>query len=225
MKIVAIGDTHGRKDWKKIVEAHPDADKIVFIGDYFDTHDDIFDSEILANFKEIVDLKRHHMGKVVLLIGNHDFHYLAGITEHYSGYNRNKAFEYQQALEGAITDGLMQMAFAANGHLFSHAGVTKTWATKNGATTEASINKLFDDNRQAFCFSGMNPYGDDVTNSPIWVRPGSLEKDALEGYVHVVGHTQVKGIIISSNIILIDTLGQSGQYLIINDGIPSPHKA
>ena len=33
MKIVALGDTHGRYNWKDIVAKESDADKIVFIGD------------------------------------------------------------------------------------------------------------------------------------------------------------------------------------------------
>ncbi|MFM7767039.1 MAG: hypothetical protein ACKO9S_04160 [Bacteroidota bacterium] len=35
-KIVAIGDIPGRDVWKKIVKSHQDADRIIFIGDYFD---------------------------------------------------------------------------------------------------------------------------------------------------------------------------------------------
>ena len=36
-KVIVLGDTHGRDIWKKIVEANPDADLFIFIGDYFDS--------------------------------------------------------------------------------------------------------------------------------------------------------------------------------------------
>lgn len=41
MKIVAIGDIHGRDIWEDIVKKEHDADKIVFVGDYFDTRDNM----------------------------------------------------------------------------------------------------------------------------------------------------------------------------------------
>lgn len=35
MKIVCLGDTHGRTHWKNIVAKETDADKIIFIGELF----------------------------------------------------------------------------------------------------------------------------------------------------------------------------------------------
>ena len=39
MKYILIGDIHGRTQWKKIVEKEKDADKFIFLGDYFDPYD------------------------------------------------------------------------------------------------------------------------------------------------------------------------------------------
>ena len=36
-KIVVIGDIHGRAIWRKIVDDNPDADRFIFLGDYFDS--------------------------------------------------------------------------------------------------------------------------------------------------------------------------------------------
>jgi hypothetical protein len=44
------------------------------------------------------------------------------------------------------------------------------------------------------------------------------------GITCVVGHTTVKEIGISERLILIDTLGISEEYLIINDGVPEKGK-
>jgi len=39
MKTIILGDTHGRDLWKQIVEIENDADRIIFLGDYFDSFD------------------------------------------------------------------------------------------------------------------------------------------------------------------------------------------
>ena len=71
MKIIAIGDLHGRTLWKYIV-SKVDFDVVVFIGDYFDTHENISPVQQIENFKELLDYKKQLPEKVVLLFGNHD---------------------------------------------------------------------------------------------------------------------------------------------------------
>jgi hypothetical protein len=47
------------------------ADKIVFIGDYFDTHHaGVSGNKQLVNFKEILAFKREHPEQVVMLFGS-----------------------------------------------------------------------------------------------------------------------------------------------------------
>ena len=76
MKLIALGDIHGRNIWKQILAKEDNFDKIVFIGDYFDSKDGISVLQEIENFKEILELKKKFKDKVVLLFGNHDFHYL-----------------------------------------------------------------------------------------------------------------------------------------------------
>jgi hypothetical protein len=88
---------------------------------------------------------------------------------------------------------------------------------------ETAINALFLSRPQAFDFTtGANydMYGDDVTQTPIWVRPNSLLEDRVPGYIQVVGHTQQRHITLSTDVILIDALGATGEYLAINNGLP-----
>lgn len=219
MKITALGDIHGRAIWKQIVEENMDSDKIVFQGDYFDTHENISVKEQMENFADIAQFKRFYPDKVVLLFGNHDFHYLRGIgmEETYSGYNAYAAPAISILLHRELE--CMQMCFAHKELLFSHAGVTKTWKDRNEVETPEDINELFVHKPRAFKFtSGINqdPYGDDITQSPIWVRPRSLEEDGLTDFIHIVGHTTVPIIKQEENIILIDALPR--QYLVWEDG-------
>ena len=233
MKIVALGDTHGRLNWKDIVAKELESsDKIVFIGDYFDTHDDVSPEQQITNFMDILEFKVANMDKVVLLIGNHDFHYLSGINESYSGFQYGWSKSFNEILEPALAEGLMQMCYVHDKYVFTHAGVTNTWCLTHKVNRlpnkiEDSINELFKTNKYAFYFQMGHNYsqsGDDVTQSPIWVRIPSLFNDGVDGFTFVVGHSTLKELTITDKIIGIDTLGVTGEYLIIEDNIAKSSK-
>lgn len=225
MKIVALGDTHGRSKWKEIVVEQKDADMIVFIGDYFDAKDGGYSANRqIENFKEIVQFKRDNPSKVVLLIGNHDFHYLNGVNETYSSYQFGYAKDINSVLQPAVDEGLLQMCYQYSSYFFSHAGLTKTWANNNNIdmnNLEDSVNELFRNDITKFKFTmGDNDSygGNDITQTPIWVRPQSLVKDMVDDIICIVGHTQVKGVTVmeEDNLILIDCLGTSDEYLVLD---------
>jgi predicted phosphodiesterase len=226
MKIVALGDTHGRVIWKEIVEKEKDADMIVFIGDYFDTHHSgVSGNKQLVNFKEILEFKRANPNKVIMLTGNHDFHYMRGIGENYSGYQAGYAIDFGEAIHDALSDDSLQMCWVHDKYVFTHAGVTKTWAWANEIDVNnlaQSINDLFKFKPNKFKFTvgpRWDNYGDDITQTPIWVRPESLHNDILSDITCVVGHTTQESIKINNDIILIDTLGTSQEYLVIENNI------
>ena len=81
-KAFIVPDVHGRAFWIKAKEALSDEtiDKIVFLGDYFDPYDDeeeyISDEKLIDSFNQIVQMKKENPEKIVLLLGNHDIHYL-----------------------------------------------------------------------------------------------------------------------------------------------------
>lgn len=234
MKTIAIGDTHGRNIWQDIVNKElGSSDKIIFLGDYFDTHDNISAIEQIHNFKEILEVKRNYPNKIVLLIGNHDYHYLKGISEHYSGYQNFKTLDIQVILHEALDENLLQMCYIEGNYIFTHAGLSKTWCQKNlGVNTftdnivlQQAVNDLFKYQPNSFRFTSGKNYsstGNDITQSPIWIRPESLGQDKLDGYEFVVGHTQVPRLMLNQtgifkNIIQIDCLGYAKEYLIINN--------
>jgi predicted MPP superfamily phosphohydrolase len=237
MKIIILGDTHGRPFWKQIVDSQQ-FDKIIFLGDYFDTRDSYTGQDQLRNFLEIVAYKIENPDKVILLCGNHDFHYMPipmSIGERYSGFQRGYSYQFKDALEGAKD--VLQAAHIEGEYLFTHAGVTKTWLkdTMNlkfddevflATELDDYINDVFKYSPKYFLFRGVDPYGNNVTQSPIWVRPESLMEDSVDNYKQVVGHTSV-GIInpdgIYGKFFFIDALG-SNEYLIIKDGIPKANK-
>lgn len=220
MKIIAIGDIHGREDWKAVFKTTR-ADQYVFIGDYFDTHGTETAHQQMENFKRIIETKKELPNKVTLLLGNHDFHYLkeAG-DDRYSGFQDHHQEMIRDLLERAIVEDQIQVAYEADGVLYTHAGVTKTWL-KDHATqgTALPINILFKNRPEAFRFAkeGHSLHGDDPCQGPLWVRPDSLLGDKGVGK-QVVGHTQQEHVLIKDGVAFIDTLGTSKEYLVVEDG-------
>ena len=235
MKTIALGDTHGRLSWKEILEKNKDANKVIFIGDYFDTRTGgVSGTRQITIFKEILALKEAEPEKFILLFGNHDFHYIKNIGEDYSGYQYGLAKDIGEAIHYAIDNKLVQMCHLQNEFFFSHAGLTKTWCerylgtkTPNLETLEKTINELFYTQPECFKFmpnvgDNMDMSGDDITQSPIWVRPASLIADMVDGIRCVVGHTQVSRLGLNeklSKLILIDCLGYTNEYLVIENNL------
>jgi len=225
MKTVILGDTHGRRHWEQIViDEAPD--RVIFIGDYFDAYDDYTAVEQMHNFKEIIEYKESGKAEVIILIGNHDYHYMRGITEHYSGYQAGARPAIEQLLYENRQH--MQMAYGMNGFIFTHAGVSYDWLQLHGYDNESNlidwINDMWKYKPNAFAFVGRDPYGDSKISSPIWIRPYSLQqanRDTLrDQFIQVVGHTtqgkiDTEGKSTGGRYYYIDTLGTSGQYMVL----------
>lgn len=237
MKHIILGDTHGRAYWKYVVHTQ-EFDKIVFLGDYFDSWD-IPGEEQIKNFQDIIRYKRDNPEKVVLLIGNHDYHYIPDCVDYgnYSGFQRRYQFQIRHMLRTDLE--VMQMAYEFGNYLCTHAGVTKTWMNTcyeltdgwaQDMGTDEFINDMFKFKPDLFRFTGNDPYGDDPTQGPIWVRPQSLNEDAIDR-IHIVGHTGMKQIASEpvrfrerGSGFFIDTLGTSKECLIVTDKGPATIK-
>lgn len=232
MRVVVLGDTHGRTLWKEIIDKER-PDKVIFIGDYFDTHDDISLEQQIANFKEIMRIKLAFGNKMVNLIGNHDLHYFPEVGENgTSGYQRSAAKEIGELLDKHKRD--LQMCYQMDEFLFTHAGVSSVFMDEkfgpDGWTVEGIqplLNELWIKNPKAFNFNGLySNTGDEVMQTPVWIRPMSLLKanreTLREKVIQVVGHTtmhriDIEGKATGGRYYFIDTLGTSGEYLIIED--------
>lgn len=235
MKIIVLGDTHGRTTWKEIIEKEKDYDKLIFLGDYFDTKEQISQKDQLSNFLEILQLKSAQPDKVILLLGNHDFHYIPGIDEHYSGYNPTLAVEIGMSLKSAIDNDLVQIChqekIGLRTYFFSHAGLTNTWLNSTNYSESIFLfpkylNDLIKYKPFLFKFRigrNFSNTGDDITQGPLWVRIPSLVKDQYKGddpnFIQIIGHTSMKTISFLDNVVMIDTLGSEKSYLCITQTI------
>lgn len=225
MKTIFIGDIHGLDVWKNIIRTEK-PDRVVFMGDYFDSFD-ISPTEQQYNFKEIIEFKEKGECEVIMLVGNHDYHYYPG-GEQYSGYQYGPAPLIRQLLEENKHH--LQMCYLMDNILCSHAGIGYDWlVTQNGYSDEPIdefVNDIWKYRPNNFMFYGLDPYGDSKTQTPIWIRPLSLlrgNRDTFlkEKYIQIVGHTQVnmidmKGKATGGKYYLIDAL-DIGEYLIYED--------
>ena len=238
MKTVIIGDIHGRSTWKLIYEMEK-PDRFIFVGDYFDSFD-IKGVDQLSNFQDIIAFKESNKCEVILLIGNHDYHYFPEIGDTgTSGYQHLFAPSIQYVVDQSRNH--LKMAYQMDEFLFTHAGVSSVFMDqvfgKDGWKVEnlaIDLNEMFKYKPKTFEFGEMlhyntyrDPYGDNEAQSSIWIRPRSLmkaNKDTLRKQViQVFGHTEIdqidtKGGATGGRYYNIDCLGTSGQYMIINDG-------
>jgi len=219
MEVLVIGDIHGLETWKQLVS--DEYDKIIFMGDYFDSFD-IDSAAQVNNFLDILKYKESNE-KVELLTGNHDFQYFPDFGERYSG---RQSGVWPIKIREVLKSAPLKMCHIHDNFLFTHAGVTKTWCEENQIDTEnleQSINDRHKYKSFSFCFVKLgpggrfsNPYGNDIFQSPIWVREKSLHNDGLPGYHQIVGHTPQSLIRKERNVTFVDCLPH--QCLIIEDG-------
>ena len=242
-KTIFIGDIHGRSTWKEIIQAEQ-PDRVVFVGDYFDSFD-IPGIDQLHNFKEILAYKRSADIEVILLIGNHDHHYLQ-VGETYSGYQPAMQWDFCAELRSAIgqtrwaTSRDLQIAYQLDNLLVSHAGISSVWLDKHlpDTTPESFIddlNDLYEFKPVTYNFAGHDPYGNSKESSPIWIRPGALMKAnrntwLKESFIQIYGHTANDKIDMvhfkkaaGEKYLCIDAL-EDGWYLVYQDQKLTPVK-
>jgi predicted phosphodiesterase len=217
MKILAIGDIHGRKKWELLQKE--EADKIIIIGDYFD-HFTITQNQI-KNFEKILNWKASDPNKVELLFGNHDYHYLVKGRVQHTGYNPNALIS--QLLIDAVKSDLLKIFYIHDNFLFSHAGITNTYLSylnDDGFTME-DLNDILKYKEMLLEFGyygGKDQSGNDPSQGPLWVRPNSLIGDLIPKYTQIVGHTVQHNIKIYDRLIIIDS-PMSNEVLEIDDGV------
>ena len=241
MKTVIIGDVHGRDQWKQIVAQENDADRFVFLGDYFDSFD-ISAVEQMHNFKEIVEFKQTIGEEVIMLIGNHDYHYFPEMGDSStSGYQTRMAMVIKQLI-GENRDHL-QVAHRMGEFVFSHAGISSEWLDDTVIDwTEENmvdkINELFKYTPLALDYrsyrmlnstewAGASGYGNETYQGPMWIRPKALmeanKKTLRKKIIQVVGHTyqneiDKKGKTTGGRYYFVDVQETSQEYMIITDG-------
>lgn len=195
-RIVAIGDIHGHNSWKRIIDKHmDDTDRFIFVGDYVDSFG-VLPEDQLTNLLDIIAYAQHDP-RVILLIGNHDYHYMDNDcdNERYSGFQP----KMYQAFKEVYTDhkDLFRIAYIdENNTIYSHAGLSNSFLANVGIySTDPKViidelNEIFRSKPSRFKFypHDYGGYGNNINQSCLWIRPNSLIQDTIP-FTQVVGHT------------------------------------
>jgi hypothetical protein len=251
MKTVIIPDIHHHIEWaNRIIDAHPDADEIVMLGDYFDCRP--LKHEVRPNAKRVCSFLNETMQdrRVVRLMGNHDATYLffhGGSTiprPHdmnpnpcrfsCSGFSRSNALAVKKRL-ALSTAQSMKIAHVTQGHLLSHAGVASGyWFATLSDEEIASENAV--DLLVERANATANPYvsrdsntywigparrGLDMFSGPLWCD-FNMEFDNPTPLHQVVGHTSYADPRQKDNATCLDA--RQTTYGIIQDGQLSVHE-
>lgn len=189
MKILVVGDVHATTYWKESFKKVDEYDHIVQLGDWFDSfNNDWKKLNQIDNFKEAIDFKKKYPEKIHILLGNHDLNNYV-MENVCSGHQKLFEENIKYALEENME--YVDIAIELDGYVFSHAGFTKCWIEHNNLKTVEEVNKLLHMGKyKVFQFNGIDPYGDDMSQSPLWVRPSSLLYDMYFDK-QIVGHTEI----------------------------------
>lgn len=197
MKTIVFGDIHGRTVWKDIVRENYDADRFVFLGDYFTSREGILEEDQITNFTDLVNFADFENamtpGRVILLRGNHDMEALGYEWASCSPWFMSDHYRNKEVRDWFLDH--TKWVFVEGGIAYSHAGVTKTWMERNGLTELEQINDLEPSAKFGFTPCKLSDYyGDSVTQPPTWIRPWGLFGDSFGKYTYIVGHTTLKHI-------------------------------
>lgn len=203
MKILINPDIHGRVFWKYSIEHKDEFDKIIFLGDYLDAYSPDLLLKEEDNFKEIIQFKKDNPDKVILLLGNHDCHYINDKIYEASRYNSFKHDSYQKLFLDNID--LFQLIYIYDKYLFSHAGVYQKWMDLNKLTLKDLLDCDLDKLSKSLNWIDYFRGGFYDVGSCIWadIRDSGTEK-LLKGYYHIFGHTQLKFNLSTSELSCLD---------------------
>lgn len=230
MKTVIVGDIHGRTIWKDILEKES-PDRMVFLGDYVSTHEDIDSQQQIDNLMEILEAKEANSQKIVLLRGNHDMQHLGYWWAECSGFDRKvQKFMCDGQIWGRFLDATQWVYMMQVGQervVCSHAGISKLWMDTFNIKEVADIN--LETPSPAFGFrpaSLLDFDGNSISQPCVWIRPSALTECAVPDYTQIVAHTPIKKLYqhkikgTDNSIWFCDTLGlDNPAYLIIEDEI------
>jgi len=195
MKVITIGDVHGRDYWKDV---DPDKyDLIVFVGDYTDSFT-ASNLEIKVNLLAIIAFAKANPGKVILLLGNHDLPYFWGESHSaISGFRPVAIWDLHIIFRDNRE--LFQTAYQIDNYIWTHAGIHAGWydrympdAIKKYELTgnlADQLNHLFERNFDPLFAISHHRWGSAREGGPFWADWNEMYRKPLQGYHHIFGHS------------------------------------
>ena len=224
MKVITIGDLHGKTHWKNI--SYDEYDRVIFIGDYLDGDGS---TDELENLQQIISFKKSYPEKVILLLGNHEIQYYWQPENKLKKHNRHLSKSFNSILKE--NENIFQVSFQLNDYLWTHAGITNRWLDfventvpgfKNSfaSNPEETINALFHSDKCDLLFSIGKAKGGDSTGGPFRADISELRTGIPLNIKQLTGHYRIKGIekveINSNEIIFTDCLNSTIEWAVLD---------
>lgn len=208
MKILSIGDLHGKRIWETVDATK--YDQVIFTGDLYDAFEYTMD-EIHDNALAVVQWAKDQ-GNVFFCIGNHDAHYFKWQTPVFrlvrgSGYNEKQLYRaYHLYIENSE---LFKVAYQIGNYLWSHGGLSDSSYEHHFKrkipdiiesfdkvnTIADALNKLWKLNDESIVAVPASRGGDDPYGGPLWASKKDTINEPLSGFHQIVGHTSVQDIL------------------------------
>lgn len=231
MKVLVIPDVH-LKPWifdeaAKILDKGL-AKKAVFLGDLVDDWEQEYNIELYnKTLNRAIKFARTYP-KTLWCYGNHDLSYICGMQQNGYSYTAQYACKvklrelYTAICRVSMHNPPMGIVQKIDNIWFSHAGVTQKYADRLVGFNKESDGTAWAEDED-FVFNLTN---DDnihslwLDDSPIWVRPEDTWERGPEWYksnkiMQIVGHTPMKKITFTDNILYTDTFStyQNGEQI------------
>lgn len=195
MKIISVGDLHGRDVNEDVRGLIDKCDKMIFTGDYVDSFERT-DLEIIDCLRNTIQFKKDYPEKVELLWGNHDVQYLLGYDNHgCSGYR--PSMKTALYAEFSCNRELFKLAFQHKDWIWTHAGITDGWwlfrynKYYQGLESIADeLNAAFDRLDEPIFDVGHRRGGYLDVGGPLWCDRKEILNTPLKDYNQIVGHTK-----------------------------------
>ena len=146
-EVLIIPDVHGRTFWKDAINKFPKDKfpqlKIIFLGDYLDPYtflDNISNEDAFYNFEDIIHYAKSD-SRIILLIGNHDWHYFVNLDNCRMDYARSRNIERIFRENMDMFSLIKILEFAGIKYMFTHAGITEGWVRDIMAMAQQEINE------------------------------------------------------------------------------------
>lgn len=196
--IISIGDVHQKISKLKTIlalEEVQNAKEVIFLGDYFDSYDDVHQMKDTVAF--LNDNVANPLYK--FLMGNHDIHYLSTNKAYRcSGYSSTNHEYIKTNLSKEFRNKIKLydlQKISGKSVLFSHAGIHPSHFTVlTDATSHDSLVSFFDsldidiNLNHPLLHAGQDRGGRQYHGGILWCDWYSLE--LIEGLFQIVGHTQ-----------------------------------
>lgn len=193
-RIVIVPDIHGRVFWRDVLENKDDG--IIFLGDYSDPYpsEGITHKQAVEQLNDIIQFKKNNMDRVILLLGNHDDHYIHS-NHAYSRFSEENFEEYNALYVENFN--LFQIAYQRDSYLFTHAGVIPDWWNRHKNLFDSkipiadSLNKAYKEFPDIFFEISTWRGGKFIYGSPIWADVYEHHSKGFKKFIQIFGHSQL----------------------------------